>query len=166
MTAIPLRDESLQELKDKVVVITGKPSLFAFNPNGFFLTQFPGSAHGIGLSTVHLLHSHGAKVVHGDWDSISGSAIDTSLPQSSSSSPSPSLLSVIGGETTFVKTDVTSYLSILNLFEVAREKYGRVDIAISNAGITEKENWFDPSLDLESIRTVFLPVFVLTHFGM
>jgi len=52
-----------------------------------------------------------------------------------------------------VKTDVTDYDSIINLFEVAREKYGRVDIAISNAGITEKENWLDPNLDLSSIKT-------------
>jgi NAD(P)-dependent dehydrogenase (short-subunit alcohol dehydrogenase family) len=53
-----------------------------------------------------------------------------------------------------VKTDVTNYDSIINLFEAARTKYGRVDIAISNAGITEKENWFDPNLDLTSIKTV------------
>ena len=55
-----------------------------------------------------------------------------------------------------MKTDVTDYDSIINLFEVARTKYGRVDIAISNAGITEKENWFDPNLDLTSIKTVVL----------
>jgi len=123
MTAIPLQGETLLALKDKVVVITG-------------------SAHGIGLQTVILLHSSGAKVIHGDWDSINGQKVDTSL-----TSPSPK-----GGETTFVKTDVTDYDSIINLFEVAREKYGRVDVAISNAGITELENWFDPSLSLESIK--------------
>jgi len=51
-----------------------------------------------------------------------------------------------------VSTDVTSYDSLLALFDKALELYGRVDIAISNAGIIEQPGWFDPSLDLDSIR--------------
>jgi NAD(P)-dependent dehydrogenase (short-subunit alcohol dehydrogenase family) len=53
-----------------------------------------------------------------------------------------------------VKTDVTDYESLLRLFEAAWEKFGRVDIAISNAGLQEAGNWFDPSLDLESLKAV------------
>ena len=35
--------------------------------------------------------------------------------------------------------------------------FGRVDIAIMNAGLQEVGNWFDPSLDLESVKAVSFP---------
>jgi NAD(P)-dependent dehydrogenase (short-subunit alcohol dehydrogenase family) len=96
---------------------------------------------------VTLLHSSGAKVIHGDWDDTGGLQVDASLSASQSSGT---------GQTTFVKTDVTDYDSVVNLFDVAWKKYGRVDIAISNAGIQEIGNWFDPGLDLNSVKTVSL----------
>ena len=49
-------------------------------------------------------------------------------------------------------TDVTSYDSLLALFDKALVLYGRVDIAISNAAIIEQPGWFSPSLDLDSVR--------------
>lgn len=49
-------------------------------------------------------------------------------------------------------TDVTSYDSLLALFDKAFALYGHVDIAVSNAGIIERPGWFDYSHDLESIR--------------
>ncbi|KAH9206364.1 hypothetical protein DL95DRAFT_375393 [Leptodontidium sp. 2 PMI_412] len=144
MAAIPLRDETLKEVKDKVVVITG-------------------SAHGIGLATVSLLYTHGAKVIHGDWDGKAGGLIDSSLSSSSTTPSSTStsnpqnaqaqvLVQVPGGETTFVQTDVTDYASVLNLFDTAWKKYGRVDVAISNAGVQEVGGWFEKGLDLEGVR--------------
>ncbi|KAH6715828.1 hypothetical protein BKA61DRAFT_719889 [Leptodontidium sp. MPI-SDFR-AT-0119] len=140
MAAIPLRDETLKEVKDKVVVITG-------------------SAHGIGLATVSLLYTHGAKVIHGDWDGKAGGLIDSSLSSSSSTSNPQNaqaqaqvLVQVPGGETTFVQTDVTDYASVLNLFDTAWKKYGRVDVAISNAGVQEIGSWFEKGLDLEGVR--------------
>ncbi|PVH77746.1 putative 3-hydroxyacyl-CoA dehydrogenase [Cadophora sp. DSE1049] len=126
MAAIPLREETLGELKDKIVVISG-------------------SAHGIGLATVQLLYTHGAHVIHGDWDSPAGSSIDSSI--TSSSKPQ-----VPGGSTTFVQTDVTDYDSVLQLFDTALKKHGRVDVAISNAGVQEVGGWFEKGLDLEGIR--------------
>jgi len=51
-----------------------------------------------------------------------------------------------------VITDVTSYDSLLALFDRALKLYGRVDIAISNAGIIEQPGWFEPSTDLDSVR--------------
>ncbi|KAG4427642.1 hypothetical protein IFR05_016873, partial [Cadophora sp. M221] len=126
MAAIPLRDETLKELKDKVVVITG-------------------SAHGIGNATVTLLYTHGAKVIHGDWDVQAGSSLSSSLSSSSTNISSP-------GETTFVQTDVTDYASVLKLFDTAWEKYGRVDVAISNAGVQEAGGWFEKGLGMEGVR--------------
>lgn len=79
--------------------------------------------------------------MHGDWDAA-GQNLDSELK------------SKAGGETQFVQTDVTDYNSILRLFDTAWKKYGRLDIAISNAGIQEVGNLFDPGLDLESIKVV------------
>ncbi|KAG0646832.1 15-hydroxyprostaglandin dehydrogenase [Hyphodiscus hymeniophilus] len=100
----------------------------------------PGSARGIGAATVYLLHACGSSVVHGDWDSTAKN-LDFELKTNGHK-----------GETFSVQTDVTDYDSVLNLFDTAWKKYGRVDIAISNAGIQEVGNWFDPDLDLTSIR--------------
>jgi NAD(P)-dependent dehydrogenase (short-subunit alcohol dehydrogenase family) len=57
-----------------------------------------------------------------------------------------------------VKTDVTDYESVLKLFDTAWKKYGKVDIAISNAGIQEVGSLFDPGLGLESVKTVGSPL--------
>jgi hypothetical protein len=148
MAAIVLKEETLKSLCGKVVVISGLETLI-YPPlprKGLVLIQSPGSAKGIGASTVSQLHAAGAKVIHGDWDE-EASKHDTQLSTSSTS----------GGETQFVKTDVTNYDSVMNLFDTAWKKYARVDIAICNAGIQESGNWFDPSLDLESIKTVRPP---------
>ena len=101
-----------------------------------------GSAQGIGKETVSLLHSCGASVVHGDWDTV-GKDLDSELNSKDHQ-----------GEVLFVHTDVTDYNSVLKLFDTAWKRYGRVDIAISNAGIQEVGNWFDPGLNLESIKLV------------
>ncbi|RFU27054.1 hypothetical protein B7463_g9285, partial [Scytalidium lignicola] len=124
MTAIPLNQETLKTLKDKVVVITG-------------------SANGIGAATVKQLYDNGAKVVHGDWDATNGEKLDASLKSNSSSS---------SGESHFVKIDVFNYSSVISLFEKAWRLYKRVDIAISNAGVEETGQWFDPNLDRETIK--------------
>jgi NAD(P)-dependent dehydrogenase (short-subunit alcohol dehydrogenase family) len=98
---------------------------------------------------VSQLHIAGAKVIHGDWDEEGGRQVDALL-----SSP----------DIQFVKTDVTDYDSLLHLFDVAWKKYGRVDVAISNAGIQEIGNWFDPELDIESVKTVSSPNSFVSFF--
>ena len=52
----------------------------------------------------------------------------------------------------FVKCDVTKYDDIYNLFKTAYEKYGRIDHAVSSAGIYEVGNWYDPNLTIESVK--------------
>ncbi len=52
----------------------------------------------------------------------------------------------------FVKTDVTIYEDLLALFDTALKAYGKIDCCISNAGVAETGNWFDPELDLEGIK--------------
>lgn len=84
--------------------------------------------------------------MHGDWDAVGGQELDAELKKKGDGGK--------GGETDFVQTDVTDYDAVLKLFDTAWKKYGRVDIAVSNAGIQEAGNWFDPGLDLETVKTV------------
>lgn len=54
----------------------------------------------------------------------------------------------------FQNTDVTSYHSVLALFDLAFETFKRIDHVVSAAGITEIGNWFDFGLTLDSVREV------------
>jgi NAD(P)-dependent dehydrogenase (short-subunit alcohol dehydrogenase family) len=101
-----------------------------------------GGANGIGAATTQLLYEQGANVVFGDLNEDAGNKLVQQL--SSDSAP----------RVNFLKTDVANYESLLALFEFAFEKYGRIDHALPFAGIVEIGNWFDPSLDLSSIRKV------------
>ncbi|OTA99810.1 hypothetical protein M426DRAFT_324795 [Hypoxylon sp. CI-4A] len=76
-----------------------------------------GGSNGIGAVVIAQLADVGAKVVFGD----------IKAPESAHNSAS----------VTYVKTDVTAYESVLNLFKTAWSKYGRIDHAISNAGLVE-----------------------------
>lgn len=118
---------------NRVVVLTGM-LLWVSSRNSNWLVI--GGANGIGAATVKRLAASGAYVVFGDIDYARGSALAASLPE----------------RTHFLATDVTKYASILALFDKAMESYGRVDVAISNAGVVEKPGWFEPNIDIESIR--------------
>ncbi|CEL09220.1 hypothetical protein ASPCAL12359 [Aspergillus calidoustus] len=110
-------------LKDKVIVLTG-------------------GANGIGAALVEYACEHGAYVCFGDLAAEAGEAIAQKVNASNSSPP----------RAVFVQTDVTSYDSVLKLFDTAMDTYGHIDHAVAGAGITEIGNPFDPALDMESIR--------------
>ncbi|KAJ9629584.1 hypothetical protein H2203_001959 [Taxawa tesnikishii (nom. ined.)] len=104
----------LSVLKDKVVVITG-------------------GALGIGSQLVRLCHSHGAHVFFGDVltepaeklvEELSVSAAD------SASGPAPKIY--------FVRTDVSDYQDNLKLFDTAYQTCGRIDHAVSAAGMPKE----------------------------
>jgi NAD(P)-dependent dehydrogenase (short-subunit alcohol dehydrogenase family) len=92
--------------------------------------------------------------VHGDWDEEGGSAFDDRLHHHSQHSGGDD-----GRRSHFVRLDVTDYESVVNIFDFAWRTYGKVDIAISNAGIQEIGNWFDPELGLEGVRIVSYDMF-------
>ena len=52
----------------------------------------------------------------------------------------------------FQSMDVCSYADNVSLFKRALERFGRVDHAISVAGITEQGNIFSPELNLETVE--------------
>ncbi|UJO14948.1 Short-chain dehydrogenase/reductase prx4 [Fulvia fulva] len=94
-----------------------------------------GRASGIGAATVRLLDEHKAHVVFGD---VNASAAYDNVVQHSSTA-------------TFVQCDVTKYEEFYRLFKTAYAKHGRIDHAISCAGIFEQGNCFDPGLTVDSV---------------
>jgi NAD(P)-dependent dehydrogenase (short-subunit alcohol dehydrogenase family) len=92
-----------------------------------------GGCSGIGLATVHRFVEEGARVVIGDIDDERGHA----------------LVGQLGGEdvVSYVHVDVTSKDEVDAMFALAKERYGSVDIAFNNAGISPPDD--DSILDTE-----------------
>ena len=81
-----------------------------------------GGGSGIGLATARRFASEGAKVVIVDMNSESGEAAAKE----------------VGG--IFVKANVTETADVENMYKVAFDTYGRIDIAFNNAGISPPDD--------------------------
>jgi NAD(P)-dependent dehydrogenase (short-subunit alcohol dehydrogenase family) len=123
---------SFPSLKDKVVIVTGEERycVVAYPSQA---SRILGGSAGIGLTTVELFRTHGAKVVVGDLQPP---------PNNLKTAPNPSELS-------YSKTDVTSWKSLSGLFAETFDFYGRIDIVFANAGINEREDIFLDKFDSE-----------------
>jgi NAD(P)-dependent dehydrogenase (short-subunit alcohol dehydrogenase family) len=84
-----------------------------------------GGASGIGKATALILASRGAKIV------ISGrrEALGQKLVEE---------IRAIGGEAAFIVASVDDEADVLKTIEFAVNKYGRVDLAVNNAGIANE----------------------------
>ena len=81
-----------------------------------------GGTSGIGKAVCLRAGAEGAKVVIAGRNAQRGTAIEETIREA-------------GGEAVFIACDVTKKEDILTLFTKTIEKYGRLDIAINNAGI-------------------------------
>jgi len=81
-----------------------------------------GGASGIGLATAARLADEGANVVIADVDPAAGEAAAAN----------------VGG--TFVHTNVVNGDDVANLFRVAHETFGSIDVAFNNAGISPPDD--------------------------
>jgi NAD(P)-dependent dehydrogenase (short-subunit alcohol dehydrogenase family) len=106
-----------------------------------------GGALGIGSELVRLLHSHGAHVFFGDVLISQGEALAAELSVASAQQSNQQQIK-------FLYTNVQDHLANLGLFDLAFDTCGRVDHAVSVAGINREENIVDKELTLESVRKV------------
>ena len=81
-----------------------------------------GAGGGIGLATVRRFTREGAKVVCADIDEAAGKAAAEE----------------VGGA--FLRVDVTSDADVQEMFDLAIERFGGLDIAFNNAGISPPED--------------------------
>jgi NAD(P)-dependent dehydrogenase (short-subunit alcohol dehydrogenase family) len=81
-----------------------------------------GGASGIGRATAELLAARGAKVVVADLDDAQGA---TTVAR----------VNAIGGEGVFVRADVTEPDDVSAMVTTAVDRFGRLDIALNNAGV-------------------------------
>jgi len=81
-----------------------------------------GGGSGIGLATAHRFADEGARVVVVDVNAEAGRAA----------------ADAVGGE--FVGCDVSDETSVSELFDGVAQRYGRVDIAFNNAGISPPDD--------------------------
>ncbi len=95
-----------------------------------------GGCSGIGLASVRRFAQEGAAVVIGDLDDASGERIEQE----------------VGGA--YIHCDVTDPLQVEALFRTAKERFGSVDVAFNNAGISPPEDDSILTTDLDAWRTV------------
>lgn len=83
-----------------------------------------GSANGIGKGIATLFAQEGIKVVIADIDTENGKKLQNNLKSENH-------------EATFIECDVSNPESITHLIEKTMDVYGRIDILINNAGLSE-----------------------------
>lgn len=93
-----------------------------------------GGGNGIGKEAVLTFGYEGAKVVIADFDEVAGV---TTLDE----------LTMTGGEGIFVKVDVSKQASVHSMVHQAISTFGKIDILINNAGITEDALLYNLTLD-------------------
>ena len=81
-----------------------------------------GATSGIGRATAILLAKKGSKVVISGRREAEGAEVVSEIAK-------------LGGEAIFVKTDVTSKQDVKNLVDKTISQFGKVDVAILNAGV-------------------------------
>jgi NAD(P)-dependent dehydrogenase (short-subunit alcohol dehydrogenase family) len=95
-----------------------------------------GGCSGIGRATVHRFAQEGARVVVADLDDSTGEALAAEV------------------DGLYVHCDVASKDDVDHLFAAARDRYGRVDVAFNNAGISPPEDDSILDTDLDAWRRV------------
>lgn len=83
-----------------------------------------GGANGIGLAACERFAEEGAHVIMADFDEVAGKEQEALFKSKEL-------------DVTFLQLDVVDRQSVSNLVEQTVEKYGKIDILINNAGITQ-----------------------------
>jgi len=95
-----------------------------------------GAGSGIGKATALRLAAEGAKVVVVDTNSETGGAISEEVSG------------------IYIKADVTSQADVANMYKVAFDTFGRIDVAFNNAGISPPDDDSILTTGIEAWRKV------------
>src|ERR1700756_4956861 len=113
-----------------------------------------GGATGIGKSTAMLLARKGIKVViSGRREAVGQKAIDDIRSQ--------------GGDAAFIAADVDSETQVSQIIGFAVKKYGRVDLAVNNAGISNETKTIgdsDPAKFQAMLQTNVMGVYLCMKY--
>ncbi len=124
------------------------PSLNLFPKLASRVVVLTGGASGIGAALTRLLHSYGSHVFFGDVSVSAGQELESMLSATAASTSEKPI-----GTAKFVSCNVSKYGNIYELFRIAYDAHGRVDHAISCAGVLERGKYFDdPTLTIDSIE--------------
>lgn len=93
-----------------------------------------GGTSGLGTATAQLFAAEGAKVIVTGQNEEAGASVVKSIKDA-------------GGEAIFVRLDVRKEDSWKNVFKIAIEKYGKVNVLVNNAGISEAKDIEATSLE-------------------
>jgi 3(or 17)beta-hydroxysteroid dehydrogenase len=93
-----------------------------------------GAASGLGEAAALLLAKEGAKVVVADIDEVKGNKVTEEIRRE-------------GGESIFIKHDVTSEKDWNNVIEKTLFEFGKLDVLVNNAGIQIIKEVEDTSLE-------------------
>ncbi len=102
-----------------------------------------GAGNGLGRSHALGLAARGAKVVVNDR----GTALDGSGGSISAAAKVTAEIEAAGGVAMADEADVTDFAQVAAMVERARERWGRVDILVSNAGILRDKSFAKMGLD-------------------
>jgi NAD(P)-dependent dehydrogenase (short-subunit alcohol dehydrogenase family) len=113
-----------------------------------------GGASGIGKATALILARNGVKVViSGRREALGQQAVEEIRTQ--------------GGDAAFVATDVNDEASIRQMIDFAVSKYGRLDLAVNNAGIANETKAIgdsDPAKFQAMLQTNVMGLFLCMKF--
>jgi NAD(P)-dependent dehydrogenase (short-subunit alcohol dehydrogenase family) len=113
-----------------------------------------GGATGIGLSTAMLLASKGIKVViSGRREAVGQKAVEE--------------IRTRGGDAAFIAAHVDSEAQVKRMIEFAVEKFGRLDLAVNNAGIANETKTVgdsDPAKFQEMLQTNVMGVYLCMKY--
>lgn len=108
-----------------------------------------GAANGIGKGVAQAYAKKGATVVLADVNEEEGQKVKEELLS-------------MGVQCMFVHTDVRKEQDIIDLMKVTKDTYGKIDVLINNAGVSQFKNVYDVSLNEwddvinTNLRSVFL----------
>lgn len=108
-----------------------------------------GAGNGIGKGLALAFAEKGANVVVAEIDEASGNAVASHIQER-------------GGSALYVQTDVKEEKDIIRLMKVADSTFGKIDILINNAGVSEFKSPYELTIDEwdriinTNLRSVFL----------